>query len=291
MNETLITTPSKLQVSKAEILSPRASNSEKIFAILMKNLKIRLRNYQTYIYSFGFPLVFTLLFYFMFGTEEIGGGWVIFDFAIAGMLIYTASFGTINAAMAFTEEKQKGTLTRLDTMPIGRAKIFIATLMSEGIFLVLQLAVMMAIGYGIMGLHWHNDDLGLLLIGFLIMLVFGLSTVGLGIIISAYAKTAESALGIAMMYVLPVIFLSGAMTPFASNVQYFMPPYWAYAVYRQVVILGDDFWTGFVQKSSTNPLNAEYLTIPLWGGAFIILAILFSTIIIGIYLFQRKTLQ
>jgi len=206
-------------------------------------------------------------------------------------LIYTASFGTIHAALTFTEEKQRGTLTRLDTMTVGRTKIFIATLLSESIFLILQLMILFGIGYGIMGLHWHNDELGLLLLGFLIIFIFGLSTIGLGIIISAYAKTAEAALGIAMMYALPVIFLSGSLTPFESTVQYFLPPFWAYAVYRQVVILGDNFWTDFVQKSSVNPLITEYLTIPLWGGALIILAILVGTIILGIFLFQRKTIQ
>ncbi|MFX1296664.1 MAG: ABC transporter permease [Promethearchaeota archaeon] len=264
---------------------------EMIIAITIKNLKIKLRNYQTYLYSLGLPILFTILFYFMFGTQDLGGGWVIFDTAIAGMLIYAASFGTINAASAFAYEKQKGTLIRLDTTPVGRGKIFIGTLLSEAVFLAIQLIIMFIIGYAAMGLRWHDYNIGLLFIGFLIVFVFGLSTLGIGIIISAYAKSEDAATGIALMYVLPIIFLSGALTPFESNIVYFFPPYWAFAIYKQVVVLGQNFWTTNVitnEPYTWPPVN--YLNIPIWGGFLIIVAVLVFTLVIGIKLFQRKTL-
>jgi hypothetical protein len=81
------------------------------------------------------------------------------------------------------------------------------------------------------------------------------------------------------------------MTPFASEMQYFLPPFWANALYRQVVVLGQDFWTGSVQVTSVNPFVDEYLPVPLWGAFLIIVAILVGTLVIGIKLFQRKTLS
>lgn len=78
--------------------------------------------------------------------------------------------------------------------------------------------------------------------------------------------------------------------PFSSPIQYIMPPFWANALYKQIVILGDNFWKGFVQISSTNPLINQYLSIPLWGALLIIIGILLVTTIIGIYLFQKKTI-
>ena len=264
---------------------------EMITAVAVKNLRIKLRNYQTYLYALGFPIMFTVLFYFMFGSQEMAPGWVIFDAAIAGMLIYAASFGTINAASAFAYEKHQGTLIRLDTTPVGRDKIFIGTLLSEAVFLVMQLIVMFIIGYAIMGLRWHEYNIGLLFVGFLIVFIFGLSTLGIGIIISAYAKTPDSATGLAIVYAIMIVFLSGALTPFESNIVYFFPPFWAFAIYKQVVILGQDFWTANVMTNDPYtwpPTN--FLNIPIWAGFLIIVGVMLITLVIGIKLFQRKTL-
>ncbi len=281
------------QQSVKKRAAPRLTSIQIVAAVAKKNLVIKMRTPQTYIFSFGFPIMFTLMFYFTFGQTATAPGWTVFDTAISGMLIYAASFGTSSAATTFAEEKQKGTLLRLDTTPVGRARIFMGSMLSEGIFMVIQLGIMLVLAYGVLGLRWHDfdvPDIGRLLAGFAIMLVFGLSTIGIGIIISAYAKTVDAAVGLSMMYIMPIIFLSGAMTPFASEMQYFLPPFWANALYRQVVVLGHDFWTGYVQVTSTNPFVEEYLPVPLWGAFLFIVAILVGTLVIGIKLFQRKTL-
>jgi ABC-type transport system involved in multi-copper enzyme maturation permease subunit len=233
-----------------------------------------------------------MLFYFMFGTQAVDGmpGWTVFDFAIAGMFVYAASFGTINAASAFSYEKHQGTLIRLDTTPVGRDKIFIGTLFSEAVVLIIQLVIMFFLGYGVLQLRWFNANIGLLLIGFLIMLIFGLSTVGLGIIISAYAKTEDAAVGIAMMYALPITFLSGAMVPFESVIVYFFPPFYAFQIYKQVVLYGENFWTTNLMYNDPYNTSLGYTNIPLWGALLLIIAFLGVTLFIGIKLFQRKTL-
>ncbi|UCG00336.1 MAG: ABC transporter permease [Candidatus Heimdallarchaeota archaeon] len=262
-----------------------------INAIAAKNLKIKLRNRQTYLYSFGFPLLFTILFYFIFKPMTVSiSGITVFDMAVSGMLIYTASFGTINAATSLTIEKERLTLTRLDTTPVGRAKIFIGTLVSESVFLIIQLVLMFTISYGLLGAQWYKNNLNLLFLGFLIIFIFGLSTLGIGIIISAYAKTANAAVGFSMMYVMPIIFLSGSMIPFESPIVYLCPPFWVNQLYQQVIILGDDLWSDTLRLNSQNIFQAEFSILPLWGSLVIILFILLGTIFIGIKLFQKKTL-
>ncbi len=272
------------------------SGLDQILAIAVKNLKLKFRNWHTYLYTFGFPIMFTLIFYFALGQpfDPVIPGkedWVIFDFGFAGMLIYTASFGTINAASAFSHEKYQGTLVRLDTTPVGRGKIFIGTLISESVTLVIMLVLMFLLGYGALGVHMHEQNVGLLFIGFLIMFIFGLSTVGLGIIISAYAKTEDAAIGLAMMYVLPITFLSGAMMPLESNLVYAFPPFYAFQAYKQVVLLGDNFWTTNLAFNDPYNKGLGYTNIPLWGAFLIIIAFLVVTLIVGILLFQRKTLK
>ena len=40
------------------------SGLEQIMAIAVKNLKLKFRNWHTYLYTLGFPIMFTLIFYF-----------------------------------------------------------------------------------------------------------------------------------------------------------------------------------------------------------------------------------
>ena len=265
--------------------------TQQISAIAVKNLKIKFRSYQTYLYAFGFPLLFTFIFLFVFKAIEVPGGYNVFDLAFSSVLIYAASFGTINAAVSLTSEKHRGTLMRLDTTPIGRTKIFIGTLLSESVFLAIQLLLMVFLGYGFLGVRFHQQNLLLLIIGLILIFIFGISTLGIGIVISAYAKTADAATGISMCYVMPVLFLSGIFIPFDSPIVYFFPPFWVNQIFQQVVMLGDDLLTDSFRYHSLNIFSSEFTVIPLWGAIVIIIITTLVSLYGAIILFQRKTLS
>src|SRR5690606_38741145 len=118
---------------------------------------------------------------------------------------------------------------RLDTTGVKRSTIFLSMVISESILMAIQILIIFVIGYGMLGLRWHEYNPLLLVIGYLIILFFGISTLGIGVIISAYAKAADSANGITMMYTMPILYMSGVFTPFESAIQYFTPPFWANA--------------------------------------------------------------
>jgi ABC-type transport system involved in multi-copper enzyme maturation permease subunit len=264
---------------------------DQVVMIVRKDTKIRFSNPQTYIYTFGFPLMLTFMFYYIFGTNEMVPGWRVYDVVISGMIVFAASFSTVNAAVSLTLEKEKGTLKRLDTTSVSRTSLFLATLITESIFLCIQIALMMLISYTILGLRWDAADPFAMVAGFGFAFIFGLSSLGIGIVISAYAKTIANANGLAMMYVMPLIYLSGAMAPFESPIQYFIPAFWASQLFKQVVIMGHDFWTGFVQISSKDPFVNQFLPIPLWCGFLILVGIVIAMIALGIVLFQKKTAE
>ncbi len=262
---------------------------QQIKAIAIKNLKIKLRSYQTYLYSFGFPILFTVVFYFVFQSIEVPGGFNVFDLAFSSVLIYAASFGTISAAISLTSEKQRKTLWRLDTTNVGRAKIFLGTLLSDALFLLLQLIIMIILGYGIFQVKWYNQDIYLLFLGLIILFIFGLSTLGIGIIISAYARTADVATGLSLCYVMPILFMSGILIPFEHPIVYFCPPFWANQIYQQIVIIGDSF-SDCIRVNSANIFEAEGMNLPIWSGILLIIFISLVTIYGGIKFFQRKTI-
>ena len=110
----------------------------KAILIGMKNLKDKIRHWQYIFFSLGFPILFTIMFYFIFSQEADPSGLTYFDYGFPGMIMYAIGLGTMNAAIYFAGEKSSGMLTRLDTMPTGRKNIFLGALISESLFLMIQ---------------------------------------------------------------------------------------------------------------------------------------------------------
>jgi ABC-type transport system involved in multi-copper enzyme maturation permease subunit len=253
----------------------------KAIIICIMNLKYKIRQWQYLFFSLGFPIMFTLLFYFFLGAD-------IFKYSFPGMVIYTTAAGTPSAAIAFSVNKTSGMLERLDTMPTGRQNIFLGALLSETIVNALQIVIIFILGYIILQI----PVIGILelLIGFLVALLFGISSVGIGIIIASISKTPDIANAIALFYYLPMMFLSGALFPFESPIVFFTPPFWAKQIFLQVTVLGNGLFDN-LYSSSMIGVTAGLTAIPLWGGVLITLAFTIGFILIGILIFQKKTRQ
>ncbi len=230
--------------------------------------------------------MFTLMFYFILGTEEDPSGRTGFDYGFSGMVIYAVGIGTMNAAIMFAGEKGSGMLTRLDTMPTGRKNIFLGTLISETFFLMLQIIIMFIIGYGFLGLYFVNPLV--LFIAFLVTILFGISSVGMGIMIASVSKNVEIANAFSLMVYMILIFISGSLMPFESVIVYFTPPYWAKQLYLQLTVMGDGF-NDNLYSSSLIGAGAKAIPITLLGGLLIIVAYTVIFVILGILLFQKKT--
>ncbi|MHA1734615.1 MAG: ABC transporter permease [Promethearchaeota archaeon] len=261
--------------------------SNKAAIIGWNNFKRKVRNWQVIFFMLGFPIMFTVIFYFMFGTDEVPGtDLVAYDFAFPGMVMYATGMFCVSAAIFFADEKKKGMIERLDTMPVGRGNLFLGFVLAETLFVILSTTIMFVIGYGLM--HLHVESASALVIGFLLAVLFGLQSVGVGIVIASFSKSGEAANGISMIYFMPVIFASGTMIPFESGMVYFTPPYWAKQVYLQLTVMGDSL-TDKMYSSSLIGSTAEQIWVPLWGGllVFVLLTVVFLAL--GVVFFRRKS--
>jgi ABC-type transport system involved in multi-copper enzyme maturation permease subunit len=231
------------------------------------------------VFSLGFAVMFTLLFYFFLGREE-------FQYGFPGMIIYTTAAGTTSAAISFAVDKTSGMLERLDTMPTGRKNLFLGALLSETFMISLQIIIMFILGYAV--LLVPHKGIFELFIGFFIAVLFGISSVGIGIIISGIAKTPEISNAMALFYYMPILFLSGSLWPFESPIVYFTPPYWAKQIYLQITVLGDGLLDP-LYNSSLIGTTAQQIPITLLGGLLIVVAFTVAFILLGILTFQKKT--
>ncbi|NVM38171.1 MAG: ABC transporter permease [Candidatus Lokiarchaeota archaeon] len=251
----------------------------KAIQIAIKNIKDKLRHWQYMVFSLGFAVMFTLIFYFFLGRTQ-------FQYGFPGMIIYTTAAGTTSAAISFAVDKTSGMLERLDTMPTGRKNLFLGALLSETFMISLQILIMFILGYAVLQVPYKG--IFELIIGFLIAVLFGISSVGIGIIISGIAKTPEIANAIALFYYMPILFLSGSLWPFESAIVFFTPPYWAKQIFLQITVVGDGLLDP-LYNSSLIGTTAQTIAIPIWGGLLIVCAFTLAFIAIGVIIFQKKT--
>ncbi|MFX0042004.1 MAG: ABC transporter permease [Candidatus Hodarchaeota archaeon] len=258
----------------------------KAIQISIKNFKDKIRHWQFVFFSLLLPIMFTVMFFFMLGNEEDPTGRTGFDYGFSGMIMYAVGMGTMNAAIMFAQDKKSGMLSRLDTMPTGRKNMFLGALISESLYLMLQIIIMFIIGYAILGLYIVNPLA--LFFGFLITVLFGISSVGMGIMIASVSKTVEVANAFSLVVYMVLIFLSGSMFPFESPIVYFLPPYWAKQIFLQLTVIGDGF-NDNLYSSSLIGQGAEAIPISLLGGLLIVCAYTIAFVLLGVLLFQKKT--
>ncbi|MFX1236677.1 MAG: ABC transporter permease [Promethearchaeota archaeon] len=247
--------------------------------IAIKNLKEKRRNWVYFVFGLGFPIMFTIMTYLVYGKENL-------ESAFPGLIMYAMSISTINAAIFYAYENNLGMIERLDTMPTKRKNIFIGSLISESLFSMMQLIIMFVIGYGIFGLYFENTPS--LIISFFIAVLFGISSVGMGIMIGSIPKNWQAAYGVSFVISFMLLILSGGFFPFESPIVYFTPAFWAKQVFLQISTMGHGLMDSLYSGSSIG-LTSEAIPIPIWGGILIIVAYTIAFIYLGIKMFQKKT--
>ena len=259
----------------------------KAWYIAKKNVKEKLKNYGTMFWTVAFPIMMLIVYKLAFtedGTTMING-LTVFDVEFPGIVVYTIGISTVSSAVMFSMSKKDGTLEFIDAMPVSRGNVFLGAVISETIFMNLQLILLFGFGYGVLGAHF---ELAMIPIGYLIAMIYGVASIGLGLIIASFLNSPEGANGIAMLTHMSLMFVSGSFFPLDNGGVFFTPNYWVKQVYLQLTVVGDSFSDLLYSGTIITP-TSEATFFPIWGGILMILAFTATFIILGVKIFQKKT--
>ncbi|MFX1363579.1 MAG: ABC transporter permease [Promethearchaeota archaeon] len=260
----------------------------KAWYIAKKNIKEKLKNYGSMFWTIAFPIMMLIVYKLAFSGDDgsyMINGLTTFDVEFPGIVVYTIGISSVTSAVMFSMSKKDGTLERIDTMPVSRGNVFLGAVLSEAVFMNLQLILIFLFGYGILGAHF---ELAMIPIGYLIALIYGVASIGLGLIIASFLNSPEGANGIAMLSHMCLMFVSGSFFPLDNVGVFFTPQYYVKQVYLQLTVVGDSFSDLMYSGTLITPLS-EATFIPIWGGLLMILAFTAIFIILGIKIFQKKT--
>ncbi len=183
--------------------------------IVNRNVKRNFRIPQLLIFSSIQPVVFLLLFNFVFGGAvgpESGGSYI--NFLLPGILAQTALFGAIQTGVGLAEDLNKGVIDRLRSLPIARYAVLAGRTIADSVRNVVVIAIMLSVGY-LLGFRFQEGVLYFLLaISIIILFAYAFSwvsaTVGL------LLRDSETVQVAGFLWVFPLVFASSVFVPVAT---------------------------------------------------------------------------
>lgn len=184
--------------------------------ITRRNLLRNLRLPQLLVFSTVQPVMFLLLFNFVFGGA-IGGslppaaGGEYINWIVPGLIVQVAAFGAGQTALGLTEDLSKGVIDRFRSLPMARSAVLagrtVSDLIRNGFVIVLMLAVGMLIGF-----RWQTNLFGMVG-GLLVAMTFAYSLSWVMATVGLAVKNPEAAQTAVFLPVFPLVFASSVFVP------------------------------------------------------------------------------
>ena len=154
------------------------------------------------------PVMFVLLFAFVFGGSITIPGVDYKEWLLPGIMAQTMTFSAFVVAIGLNNDIGKGIVDRFRSLPIGRSSVVVARSLSSVIHSMIGIVVMSATGLFI---GWGIHD-GVLrgLAGYALLVLFGFSMIWIGILFGSALRSAEAVQGVMFTTVFPITFLSNA---------------------------------------------------------------------------------
>ena len=157
------------------------------------------------------PLMFVLLFAYVFGgaINVKNGGYK--EYLIGGILIQSLAFGMMGPAVSVANDLQEGVIDRFRVMPTRRNAYLYGHYLAEIASAILAIAVLLGAGL-LVGWRSHEDFLHVTE-AILLLVAFASAMIWLGVWLGALARSPDAVMGIGFVIVFPVTFLSNAFVP------------------------------------------------------------------------------
>jgi ABC transporter DrrB family efflux protein len=157
------------------------------------------------------PLMFVLLFVYVFGGAIETPGHDYVDFVIPGLIAQTMFFGGFVTALGLADDLKKGLIDRFRSLPMSRSAVLAGRTIADVATNMLSLAVMITVGM-VIGFSFDASPIEIVA-GFALMLLFGYANSWIFAFFGLIASSAESAQAIGFMVIFPLTFISSAFVP------------------------------------------------------------------------------
>jgi ABC-2 type transport system permease protein len=157
------------------------------------------------------PLMFVLLFAYVFGGVIHVPHGNYREYLVGGILVQTITFGVIGPASSIATDLGEGIVDRFRSLPIARASFLVGHVLAELAAAMLGIVVMVVSGL-VVGWRIHSD-VPHALAGFGLVLLFAFAMLWLGLLLGVSVRSPDAVVGISFIVLFPLSFVSNAFVP------------------------------------------------------------------------------
>ena len=164
-----------------------------------------------------------------------------FDFIAPGIMAMTVMMSVMTGLpAAISQEKEVGTLDGMMVAPINRLSIIVGKTLAQTARGLLQGVIILVLASLLFGVSIQ----GSIILVFALLLLGVFSFVGLGVVLTSFAKDQETAMMVMMTLMFPMMFLSGVFFPiqqmpwYMQDISKMLPLTYAADALRKVMVLG-----------------------------------------------------
>ncbi|TSD99362.1 ABC transporter permease [Skermania sp. ID1734] len=157
------------------------------------------------------PIMFVLLFGFIFGSAITLPGMSYREFLIAGVFAQTVVFGASWTGLGLAEDMQKGIIDRFRSLPMAPSAVLVGRTTSDVMINLISLIVMSLTGL-LIGWRIRTSPLEALG-GFVLLLVFAYAMSWVMAVVGLWIRTPEVFNNATFMTIFPLTFLANTFVP------------------------------------------------------------------------------
>jgi len=173
----------------------------------------------------------------------VTGDFSYFDFIAPGLMAMTVMMSVMTGLpAAISHEREVGTLDGMMVAPVNRLAVILGKTLAQTARGMLQGTIILALAVALFGVTIHGN----ILLIFALLLLGVFSFVGLGVVITSFAKDQETAMMVMMALMFPMMLLSGVFFPtqqmpwFMQSISKALPLTYVATALRKVMVLGAD---------------------------------------------------
>ncbi len=157
------------------------------------------------------PVLFTLLFVYVFGAGIPVPGGTYANFALAGLLLLNLTTSSMGTAVGLTTDLSTGLVDRLRTLPMWPPAVLVGRSITD--VLAAGLCTLIIAISGLL-VGWRPETgAGQVIAGFAVALFFAYALSWLAACVGLWARGAETAQSFGFLVLFPLSFISNALVP------------------------------------------------------------------------------
>ena len=220
------------------------------------------------------PIMFVLLFRYVFGGAIDVGDTSYVNYLMAGIFVQTIAFAAVYTGFLLANDLTKGMIDRFRSLPMSQSAVITGRTLTDLLRGMLAVGVMWVVGL-LVGFRPEGGVAGALAaIG--VMLLFGFALSWVGVAIGAAMRTPEAIQGLLFMTIFPLTFASSAFVPTDT-----MPSWLQVFAENQPMTLVTNAVRDFTLGGSGGP---DVVPAVIWS-----VGILVACFPLALWLYQRRT--